>query len=618
MSAMHPHPARAALASGIARLVAALAGEHYPMAEVETDPAAPLARMAAMFALSPFERDLILLAVGHQVDRGLAEAIAARAEAADGWPTLALALATLAEPHWSAIAPARPLRRWHLLMPQEGPTLSTAPLIIDERLIHYLLGVDGIDPRLAGIATLDPAPPGPLAAAHADTVARLLNALAGVAPGERLPAILLSGDDRAGLTDTARALAGAFGLVVLVLDADAVPAEPGARVRLTALLDREAALTGAMLLLRAPDALPAPTLRLAEAIHAPLIVATRDAVELDRPSLRAEIDLPGPVERAALWRATLGEARGAEADALALRHRIGAAAIARHGAGDPATLAQDCRSAGRAKVDSLAERIGGGATLDDLVLPPPERASIDAIIAQMRARPQVELGWGAASQGGRGLGVTALFAGESGTGKTMAAEAIAHALGIDLYRVDLSATVSKYIGETEKNLRRLFDAAEDAGAALLFDEADALFGKRGEVREAHDRYANLEVGYLLQRVERFAGLAILTTNLKSAIDPAFLRRLRFVITFPFPDEAARAAIWRRVLPPGMPAGAIDPDRLARLAVAGGAIRTIALNAAFIAADAGRAPVMADMVVAARADAAKRERPLSDAETRGWA
>jgi SpoVK/Ycf46/Vps4 family AAA+-type ATPase len=225
--------------------------------------------------------------------------------------------------------------------------------------------------------------------------------------------------------------------------------------------------------------------------------------------------------------------------------------------------------------------------------------------------------WGFAAKSARGLGVSALFAGESGTGKTMAAEVLARELQLDLYRIDLSSVVSKYIGETEKNLRRVFDAAEDAGAVLLFDEADALFGKRSEVKDSHDRYANIEVSYLLQRMEAYRGLAILTTNMKGALDGAFQRRLRFVVHFPFPDQAQREAIWRSVLPAQLPTDRIDCRKLAQLHVAGGAIRNIALNAAFLAADRQEAVAMPHLLQAAHAEAAKRERPLAEAETRGW-
>jgi SpoVK/Ycf46/Vps4 family AAA+-type ATPase len=200
----------------------------------------------------------------------------------------------------------------------------------------------------------------------------------------------------------------------------------------------------------------------------------------------------------------------------------------------------------------------------------------------------------------------------------MAAEVLAGELRRDLFRIDLSAVVSKYIGETEKNLARVFDEAEDSGAILLFDEADALFGRRSEVRDSHDRYANIEVSYLLQRMEAYRGLAILTTNQKTALDPSFQRRLRFIVHFPFPDLAQREAIWRRAFPAVSPTSGLDCAKLAKLHMTGGQIRNIALNAAFQAA-ADASPIKpAHLLAAAHHEGAKRERPLSDAETRGLA
>nr|WP_281418547.1 ATP-binding protein [Ancylobacter oerskovii] len=225
--------------------------------------------------------------------------------------------------------------------------------------------------------------------------------------------------------------------------------------------------------------------------------------------------------------------------------------------------------------------------------------------------------WGFASRTERGLGISALFAGASGTGKTMAAEVLANDLGLDLYRIDLSQTVSKYIGETEKNLRIIFDAADDSGAVLLFDEADALFGKRSEVKDSHDRYANIEVSYLLQRMEAYRGLAVLTTNQKSAVDPAFLRRIRFVVQFPFPDAGQRCEIWRRAFPQDTPTLDLDPARLAQLALAGGNIRNVAMNAAFLAAGRGEAVGMGHIREAAVAEYAKLEKPLTSSELGGW-
>ena len=212
----------------------------------------------------------------------------------------------------------------------------------------------------------------------------------------------------------------------------------------------------------------------------------------------------------------------------------------------------------------------------------------------------------------RGFGISALFAGESGTGKTMAAEVIANDLRLNLYRIDLSAVVSKYIGETEKNLRRLFDAAEHGGAILFFDEADALFGKRSEVKDSHDRYANIEINYLLQRMESYRGLAILATNMKSALDPAFMRRLRFVVNFPFPGIDQRKRIWERSLPGLTPKENLDFDRLAKLSVTGGNIHSIALNAAFMAAQQkDQVVTMPLLLTAARMEMRKLEKPFSE-------
>ena len=250
-------------------------------------------------------------------------------------------------------------------------------------------------------------------------------------------------------------------------------------------------------------------------------------------------------------------------------------------------------------------------------MPNVQIAALQEIAIHVRHRLKVYEQWKFAAKSERGLGISALFSGTTGTGKTMAAEVLANELQLDLYRIDLSQVVSKYIGETEKNLARVFDQAEAGGAILLFDEADALFGKRSEVKDSHDRYANIEISYLLQRMEAYRGLAILTTNMKEAIDNAFLRRIRFVVHFPFPDAAMRADIWRRIFPSKKITEGLDIDKLARLNIAGGNIRNISLNAAFLAADAGVKIKMAHILKATRAEYAKMEKPLSDAEIRGW-
>jgi SpoVK/Ycf46/Vps4 family AAA+-type ATPase len=274
------------------------------------------------------------------------------------------------------------------------------------------------------------------------------------------------------------------------------------------------------------------------------------------------------------------------------------------------SLWQALREAARGGLDTLAQRIDSRTTFDDLVVPPFVATQLREIAAQLRHRQQVYDEWGFGHGQSRGLGIAALFSGESGTGKTMAAEAIANVTRLDLYRIDLSSVVSKYIGETEKNLARLFDAAEASGAILLFDEADALFGKRSDVKDSHDRYANIEVAYLLQRIESYRGLAILTTNMKSALDRAFLRRLRFIVQFPFPDARAREQIWQRQFPHGAPMGRIDFAALARLQLTGGSIRSVAIHAAFRAADSGHAIDHELLIEAAHVEHAKLERTMS--------
>ena len=344
--------------------------------------------------------------------------------------------------------------------------------------------------------------------------------------------------------------------------------------------------------------------------------------------LRYDVDKPEPLEQKALWRHALGAAAEGHdelLDSLAEQFQLsaetitslGGSAATGDGTVDAAKLWSVCRSLSRPRLEDLAQRIEPVATWSDLILPDAQMRILRQLAAQARHRMTVHETWGFAERGRRGLGINALFAGASGTGKTLAAEVIANALNHDLYRIDLATVVSKYIGETEKNLKQVFDAAEEGGVILLFDEADALFGKRGEVKDSVDRYANIEVGYLLQRMESFEGLAILTTNLKSSLDKAFQRRLRFTVDFPFPDAAQREAIWQRVFPEKTPTAKLDAKLLAQLNMVGGNIRNIAVNAAFLAAEAGSKVGMEHLLQATRLEATKAERPLASSETRGW-
>jgi SpoVK/Ycf46/Vps4 family AAA+-type ATPase len=269
----------------------------------------------------------------------------------------------------------------------------------------------------------------------------------------------------------------------------------------------------------------------------------------------------------------------------------------------------------RPQLDGLAQRIESPTGWDDLVLPALQKEILKEIAIHVRQRNKVYGTWGFEKKEARGLGITVLFVGESGTGKTMAAEVLANELHLDLYRIDLSNVINKYIGETEKNLKKIFDAAENGGAILLFDEADALFGKRSDVKDSHDRYSNIEVSYLLQRMEAYRGLAILTTNMKSALDKAFMRRIRFVVQFPFPDLAQRAEIWTNIFPSNTPKEGLNMEQLAKLNLSGGNIRNIALNAAFLAAEEDEPVQMYHISQAAKSEYIKLERPFSSLEFR---
>jgi hypothetical protein len=346
---------------------------------------------------------------------------------------------------------------------------------------------------------------------------------------------------------------------------------------------------------------------------------------LAHDSLTMDVAKPTAEEQQAAWSAVLGDKAHESPAPLAGQFSLGLNAIlhlASQVLSQPASdrsvhdqIWDACLVSTRPWLDTLAQRLQPKATWDDLVLPAAESNLLRQIAAQVGGRTQVYRAWGFGDKMSRGMGISALFAGDAGTGKTMAAEVIANQLRLNLYRIDLSAVVSKYIGETEKNLRRLFDAAEDGGAILFFDEADALFGKRSEVKDSHDRYANIEINYLLQRMEAYGGLAILATNMKSALDQAFMRRLRFVVNFPFPGVAERKTMWRKAFPPRAPTTGLDFDSLARLNLTGGNIQSIALNAAFLAAQTGGSVTQPMLLDAARTELRKLGRVVNEIEFR---
>jgi hypothetical protein len=599
---------------------------------------AALQRLCEVFGLSPFERDVLLLCAGIELDGRLATLCSsAQGDPTRPWPTFALALAALDDAHWSALLPQGPLRRWRLVELSQSNAITTTPLHIDESVLHYLTGLASPDERLVGIVQPVDAPPD-LVPSH-DLLAQRIVGAWQRAQGGSLPLMQLCGDDLAGKRAIAAVACDRLGLRLLALPAEMLPTAPADLGLLLRLCERELLLTQSALLLECDESDGADNVRTTaitracEQIRAPMLLASRERRRMPhRATVTLDVARPTTEEQRAVWQGAIGDdvaALNGHFDVLVSQFTLGATAIRSACAEARGTLTaapetpldvalwDACREQARPALEALSQRIDPVAGWDDLVLPDAQRQTLHEIAAHVRQRATVYESWGFAAHGSRGLGISALFAGASGTGKTLAAEVLAHELHLDLYRIDLSSVVSKYIGETEKNLRRVFDAAEEGGAILLFDEADALFGKRSEVKDSHDRYANIEVSYLLQRMEVYRGLAILTTNLRSALDTAFLRRIRFIVQFPFPDSAQRLEIWRRVFPHATPTERLDLAKLARLNVAGGNIRNIALNAAFLAADAGQPVGMAHLLQASRSEYAKLEKPLTEAEIGGW-
>ncbi|MFC4639744.1 ATP-binding protein [Deinococcus hohokamensis] len=499
-----------------------------------------------------------------------------------------------------------PLQKWNLLRLQGGvtPDRSMETLTIAPGVLLYAQGHDGLDPEVQPFASLHQD-----AASLSDSQQALLEqARKHLARGPEERGVMLYGLH----VEDMQALAGHLlstpknpVLHVRVADLAGSPAEHwSARIRT---LGRDLRLKGFHLLLDATgdppegQTLDSLTGQLLDEAAGPVVVMAPAPMPLTTPRalLPLEVTPPSPAEQRAQWAAGLGVSEEQpllaqlgdqfrlsldRIGALAREARLSLPGNASHAA--RVERAWDtARTANRRLMGGLAERVATRATWDDLILPPGEASVLRQIAAHVRHRSQVYEQLGMARPG-RGRAITALFSGPSGTGKTLSAEVLAQDLNLDLYRIDLSSTVSKYIGETEKNLRKIFDAADQGGCILLFDEADSVFGKRGEVRDSNDRYANIQVNYLLQRLETFNGLAVLTTNLESSMDVAFMRRIQFVLNFRAPQPAERERLWRLAFPPGLDSSALDFRALAQADVSGGNIRSVAMNAVFMAVSRG--------------------------------
>ena len=582
-----------------------------------------LRHLARAFGLTPLDVVLLLVALAPDLDSrferlyGYLNDDVSRRRASVG---LCLELAGVGSADGQARARLRsgsPLADGQLLLVEDADRpFLTRSLRVPDRVAAHLLGDDGLDPDLAHLVVhVPPAPVGdPTLMARAFAAgARLLYLRE--APGSAARAYAVAG-------------LAASDLGAVVLDLDRVGDREVVELARTAA--REARLCDAGLVAGPVDGLLS---RGAHQVRALAELPCRVVLTGHRGwdpawTRQVAVVLRAPIvddaTRSRLWAA--GTVRG-DADAFAFRlspeqieRAAGAARL--YAAVDDRPLAaehlrQGARGENAAGLEQLATRIEPAVGWDDLVLPPANIGHLRELAGRVRHREQVLGRWKMRPGGGRGNGIIALFAGESGTGKTMSAEVVASELGLELYTINLATVVDKYVGETEKNLERIFSEADQINGVLLFDEADALFGKRSEVRDAHDRYANIEVAYLLQRLETFDGLAILSTNLRANIDEAFARRLDAIVEFPMPAVDARRALWARCLG-GLTADAVDLDFCARaFPLSGGNIRSIALTAAYTAAAEARAIEMLDLMRATYREYRKLGRLTLESEFGPW-
>jgi len=594
----------------------------------------PLVALADRYGLGRSEVDALLVALAPELDLKYETVYAyLQDDLTRKRPTVGLALRVVggtvgSETDRRALfTPGSPLLDDRLLELAGGEgTLLSRPVAVDRRVVAHLLGEDELDRALEGVAELtDPeaalpavtapdadgdSPPRarlPLAPSTRDRLAAVRRRL-----DRDPPAVVhLHGPYGSGRTAAAAALAGSLGRPLVTADADRIPATDAGET--LTLLVRETQLRDGALHVRnlsRPDereesraVTPATLLERLDEFEGPVFLSGAESlpprlgagldrhafatVAIERPSfdlrrsLWRQVDLPGdPSALASKFRFTPGQIEDAAATARAIA------------LGDPTAedVYEACRVQSRARLGDLARQVEPTYGWEDIVLPDQKMRQLREVAAHVEHRGTVYDEWGFEDRFSLGTGVNVLLAGPPGTGKTMAAEILAGEAGLDLYKIDLASVVSKYVGETESNLGRVFDEAEASNAVLFFDEADALFGERSEVSDAHDRYANVEVDYLLERMEEHDGVVLLATNLEENVDDAFRRRINVTVEFPLPDSDARERIWRGVFPAETPVGEIDWEFLAGFDLTGGEIKNAALTAAVLAADDGATTV----------------------------
>lgn len=550
------------------------------------------------FGLAEDEAEFLALLLAVELDPGLARVVAYLhddSRLTEPTPWLAARLAGREPVPFLGLA----LRRWLLAAPTDGaPERLTTRWQADPVVAHAVAAGVWLDPAISeAIRWSDAAVIQSLTCLQPEALA-LLQRIADPREAE------LIGPPGSGRHTLAAQYAALRGAPLISLDLKAVHESAALVGALLVRALRQAAMTGAFAYIGNAEAASEADWQRVHALGVPYLRGLRHPSGQAQPIALAPLTIGA---RYALWR----RSTDAPPPPSLITERLTPAEIVRAAANPDAGPGAGLRSRGRRPDHSLLAQLPLSYDWDDLVLPSETVAQLRAFESQVRLRWTVYEEWGFARLTHLGHGISALFGGPSGTGKTMAAQVIAKSLGLDLMRVDLAGVVNKYVGETEKKLREVFDACEDSSALLFFDEADALFGNRTQVKDAHDRFANIEIDYLLQRIERFDGVAILATNRRQDLDPAFVRRLRFVIEFLPPRPEDRLAIWQRALPLHAPSGETIRDQIDwsylsdRLQMTGAEIKTVAIGAAFLAREEGCRIGMRHLLIAAQRELAKQ-------------
>ena len=624
--------------------------------DLPSSQAAPASRFGTLrghFGLSAFDVDVMIIALAPELDPRYEEIYAfLQKDVKSRRPSVNLALNLLCKnavdkiQRRSHFAPASPLINGYLVKLTTPPhlaqpTLLSHEIILEPAVVRYLLAEQGIDVTMKAFASLNSTPIDQLSTPNPSQEDAWLKALTSTKDGDHRLHLYLQSRDWARVNDFVQRLGNRLGRAILRIDLVSLLKESDPEDGLRRSL-RDAWLQNTilhiqplgMLTREASPALQSIFWHLLSVEKVPTVLSGQQTWQSLSPNNFTVIQLVlpdlTPTERYDLWQNRLSSSQISvdEATLLMLAHQFRLTAIQieqaiadteialQHGIESQSAevlLLNAVRSQCSQALQGLTQPIQPRYQWNDLVLPPGQTEQLQEICIHMQRRYRVLEEWGFDRKLSLGKGISTLFSGPPGTGKTMAAEVIATTLKLDLYRIDLSQVVSKYIGETEKNLGQIFAAAANANAILLFDEADSLFGKRTEIKDAHDRFANIEVGYLLQQIEAYEGLAILTTNLRSNLDEAFIRRLRFIVEFPLPTVSDRVRIWQKTWPPELPlADHVDWQALAeQLDITGGNIRNIALSAAFLAAAEDTVVNLSHIKRAARREYQKMGKLLMD-------